>query len=37
MKNIIEVKNLVKNYKQVEAVKDISFCVEEGSFLPFSE
>ena len=35
MKNIIEVKNLVKNYKQVEAVKDISFCVEEGSFFAF--
>lgn len=35
MKNIIEVKNLVKNYKQVQAVKDISFSVEEGSFFAF--
>ena len=32
MSNIIEVKNLVKNYKDVHAVNDISFTVEEGSF-----
>lgn len=30
MKNIIEVKNLVKNYKEVEAVKNVSFNVKEG-------
>lgn len=35
MTNAIEVKNLVKNYKQVEAVKDISFTVEEGAFFAF--
>ena len=35
MSNIIEVKNLVKNYKDVHAVNDISFTVEEGSH--FSE
>ena len=35
MGNIIEVKNLVKKYKEVEAVKDISFSVEEGSFFAF--
>lgn len=35
MSNIIEVKNLVKNYKDVHAVKDISFSVEEGSFISF--
>ena len=35
MKNIIEVKNLVKDYKDVHAVKDISFSVEEGSFFAF--
>ncbi len=35
MKNIIEVRNLVKNYKDVHAVKDISFNVEEGSFFAF--
>lgn len=37
MSNIIEVKNLVKNYKDVHAVNDISFTVEEGSFSHFSE
>ena len=35
MKNIIEVKNLVKDYKDVHAVQDISFSVEEGSFFAF--
>ena len=35
MKNIIEVKDLKKNYKEVEAVKGISFSVEEGSFFAF--
>ena len=35
MSNIIEVKNLVKNYKDVQAVRDISFSVKEGSFFAF--
>ncbi len=35
MRNIIEVNNLVKNYKDVHAVKNISFSVEEGSFFAF--
>ena len=35
MKNFIEVEHLVKNYKSVEAVKDISFSVEEGAFFAF--
>lgn len=35
MKKIIEVNNLVKNYKNVQAVKDISFSVDEGSFFAF--
>lgn len=35
MKNIIEVKHLIKNYKEVQAVRDISFSVEEGSFFAF--
>ena len=35
MNSIIEVKNLIKNYKDVEAVRDISFTVEEGSFFAF--
>ena len=35
MSNIIEVKNLIKNYKDVHAVRDISFNVEEGSFFAF--
>lgn len=35
MNSIIEVKNLIKNYKDVEAVRDISFNVEEGSFFAF--
>ncbi len=35
MQSIIEVNNLIKNYKNVQAVKDISFSVEEGSFFAF--
>ena len=35
MKNIIEVKNLIKNYNNVQAVQDISFDVAEGSFFAF--
>ena len=35
MSNIIEVKNLVKNYKDVHAVNDRAFTVEEGSFFAF--
>lgn len=35
MKNIIEVRNLTKSYKDVKAVNDISFTVEEGSFFSF--
>lgn len=35
MANAIEVSNLVKNYNQVKAVKNISFSVEEGSFFAF--
>ena len=32
---MIEVNNLIKNYKDVHAVKDISFSVDEGSFFAF--
>lgn len=32
---MIEVKDLVKNYKDVKAVKGISFSVEEGAFFAF--
>lgn len=35
MQNIIEVQSLVKKYKDVCAVRDISFSVEEGSFFSF--
>ncbi len=35
MKNMIEVEHLVKNYKNVSAVRDVSFAVEEGSFFAF--
>ncbi len=35
MSNIIEVKNLVKNYKDVHAVNDISCTDEEGSVFGF--
>ncbi len=33
--NAIEVKNLIKNYEEIEAVKGISFHVEEDSFFAF--
>ena len=33
MKNIIEVKNLTKNYKELKAVDDLSFEVHEGEIL----
>lgn len=37
MKNVIEVKNLVKRYRKakINAVDDVSFTVEEGSFFAF--
>ena len=35
MKNIIEVKNLVKKFGDFEAVKNISFEVEEGKIFAF--
>lgn len=35
MNHIIEVKNLKKNYGSLEAVKDISFYVEEGGLFAF--
>lgn len=35
MKNIIEVRNLKKNYGEIEAVKGIDFNVVEGSFFAF--
>ena len=35
MKNIIEVKNLYKNYGSVNAVKGINFYVEEGTLFAF--
>lgn len=35
MSKIIEVKNLVKSYNKIDAVKGISFSVEEGSFFAF--
>ncbi len=34
-KNMIEVKNLTKNYKDVEAVKNLSFNVKEGEIYAF--
>lgn len=33
MKNIVEVKNLTKKYKQLKAVDDLSFSVKEGEIL----
>lgn len=33
MKNIIEVKNLTKEYKKIKAVDDLSFSVQEGEIL----
>lgn len=35
MENIIQVKNLVKSYKDINAVNDISFDVKEGSLFAF--
>lgn len=35
MKKIIEVKNLIKYYKNIKAVDDISFDVYEGSLFAF--
>jgi multidrug/hemolysin transport system ATP-binding protein len=35
MPEIIEVKSLIKNYKDIQAVKGIDFMVEEGSFFAF--
>lgn len=33
MKNILEVKNLTKEYKNMKAVDDLSFNVEEGEIV----
>lgn len=33
MKNVIEVKNLTKEYKTLKAVDDLSFEVKEGEIL----
>lgn len=33
MKNIIEVKNLTKEYKKIKAVDNLSFDVKEGEIL----
>jgi len=33
--NLLEVKDLIKNYGEVEAVKGISFSVDEGTFFSF--
>lgn len=33
MENVIEVKNLVKEYKGVKAIDDLSFEVKEGEIL----
>ena len=33
MKNVIEVKNLIKEYKEIKAVDDLSFEVYEGEIL----
>ena len=35
MKNIIEIKNLIKSFGDVKAVRDISFCVGEGELFAF--
>lgn len=35
MSKIIEIKNLVKSYKEIKAVSDISFCVKEGEIFAF--
>lgn len=34
-KNILEIKNLSKSYKEIKAVNDISFSVKKGSFFAF--
>lgn len=33
MKNVIEVKNLTKEYKELKAIDDLSFEVHEGEIL----
>ena len=33
MKNVIEVKNLIKEYKEIKAVDNLSFEVHEGEIL----
>ena len=33
MKNVIEVKNLTKKYKELKAIDDLSFEVHEGEIL----
>jgi len=33
--NIIEVKNLVRNFKEIKAVRDITFCVKKGESFAF--
>ena len=35
MKNIIEIENLNKSFGEVQAVKDLSFCVKEGELFAF--
>ena len=35
VKNIIEIKNLSKNYGEIKAVTDLSFCVKEGELFAF--
>jgi len=35
MKNVIEIRNLKKSFGDVNAVNDISFCVEEGELFAF--
>lgn len=35
MKNIIEIEHLSKSFKDVKAVKDLSFRVKEGEFFAF--
>ena len=35
MENIIEIKNLSKSFKDVKAVRDLSFSVKEGEFFAF--
>ena len=35
MKNVIEIKNLTKEYKKIKAIDDLSFNVEQGEILGF--